>query len=302
MQEKFSYTKLDTYKQCGFKYKLKYIDGHYLYNDNIATDVGKMIHSAEESIANILINDADAKIDYINIKNTIILKSIEIAHKYPEAYDSADKSGKTYREKVNEYLTSGVYRLEKYIRFHTGYKVIAAELPFNFLVGDKLFTGFIDRIIKDEQQDMYIVQDIKTYAVPIEEKELNTLPLQFVVYSLAVMEKFNIPADKIKCQYDLPFCNIIQEAGNKPLDEENRAMLVNILKNIDNKVFEPHPQILCHWCEFCATNPNQPEAGKNLCPYHALWTRENKTLTPAMPWLGIEQHEAVLQKYISGNF
>ena len=47
----YSYSKIDTYVQCPFKYKLKYVDGNYCYHDTVNTEVGTLIHSCEESIA-----------------------------------------------------------------------------------------------------------------------------------------------------------------------------------------------------------------------------------------------------------
>ena len=55
---------------------------------------------------------------------------------------------------------------------------------------------------------------------------------------------------------------------------------------------------VCHWCEFCPTNPNQPQEGKNLCPYHSCWTKKGDTVKSAiMHWQGLENHEAILENY-----
>ena len=51
--EQYSYSKLDLYAGCGFKYKLKYIDKiQFKWTDTIATEFGTCIHSIEEDIAN----------------------------------------------------------------------------------------------------------------------------------------------------------------------------------------------------------------------------------------------------------
>lgn len=36
MAEKFSYSKLNTFESCGWKYKLQYVDGHYISADSLA--------------------------------------------------------------------------------------------------------------------------------------------------------------------------------------------------------------------------------------------------------------------------
>ena len=41
-------------------------------------------------------------------------------------------------------------------------------------------------------------------------------------------------------------------------------------------VWSPKPCPLCHWCSFCATNPNA-SIYKHECDYYSLWTPTNKT-------------------------
>ena len=45
-----SYSKLATFEQCPYKYKLIYLDNHYIKNDTIATDFGTLVHHIEEEI------------------------------------------------------------------------------------------------------------------------------------------------------------------------------------------------------------------------------------------------------------
>ena len=297
MSEKFSYSKIDTYAQCGFKYKLRYEDKHYVSTDSIATELGTVIHETEEAIANAI--KAGETINYIALKNKIIISMIELEHKYPEAWNSLDKSNRTYKEKLFEYLRNGIYRLERFLLANGHLEIVDTEKEFEFILPstDILFHGFIDRILYDKRNSKYIVQDIKTYAVPVEKKNLAT-PLQFVIYAHAMKELYGVEATDVRCSYDLPFCDLIQEAGNKTFIQDGTDKLLQLLDGISEKEFIPKPTPLCHWCEYCPTNPNQPEEAKNLCPYHSMWTKENKTQTVASHWAGMENHEYVLFEYI----
>ena len=49
--DRYSYSKISTYSQCRFKFKLKYLDKNFLFSANIATDFGSLVHSIEEDIA-----------------------------------------------------------------------------------------------------------------------------------------------------------------------------------------------------------------------------------------------------------
>lgn len=300
-KSKYSFSKLDTYDQCGFRFKLKYIDKHYISGSSIALDIGQAIHKTEEEIA--LAIQENRPIDYVALKNKLILAKCEIQHKFPVDYITPDKSGMTYDEKIYEYLQTGIYRLENLMKANPHYKIVGIEQKFDFTFEGVTFGGAIDRVIYDTKNDKYIIQDIKTYAVPVEDKKLAT-PLQFVTYVLAAKELYGVTEDNVSCSYDLPFCNLTQAAGTKGFMTRGIKKLKNLLQAIDAQQYEPTPSPLCHWCEYCPTNPNQTEAGKNLCPYHSLWTREHKNFEKASEWQGLENHEKVLEHYLlktSGN-
>ena len=76
--EKYSYSKLECYKGCAFKYKLKYVDKLNFFAQNIATELGTCVHSIEEDIANAI--KAGETINYITLKNRLILKSVLEKH------------------------------------------------------------------------------------------------------------------------------------------------------------------------------------------------------------------------------
>lgn len=294
MSENFSYSKLETYEQCSFKYKLKYVDGHYVYSSSIATEFGTAIHETEEAIAHYIMDGQD--IDYIKLKNDLLIKCLELQHKYPEDFISKDKSDRTYQDKLYYYLENGIYRLESLMKANPTYKILGAEVPFEFQYKKYgTFKGFIDRVILDTATNTCIVQDIKTWAVPAEHDKLVT-PLQFVVYSLAIRQLYS-EVNSVHCQYDLPLCELIQDAGTKGYIERGQAKLDKIFTAINAKEWTPKPTPLCHWCEFCQTNPNAPEEARYLCPYYSCWTRENKTFAKENEWQGLEQHQKILEAF-----
>ena len=295
MSEKFSYSRIDTYSQCPFRYKLRYVDKHYVNTDSLATELGTVIHATEEAIANSIKNGDP--IAYNSLKHNIIVKMIELEHKYPEAWIALDKSNRNCREKFFEYLRSGIYRLENFMLANNHLQIIDTEKEFEFTFQGTVFHGFIDRILFNTLTNKFIVQDIKTYAVPVDKKNLET-PLQFVVYTLAMKQLFGVTTDQIECSYDLPFCNLIQKAGKEGFVQIGSEKLNELLSSITEQEYTPKPTPLCHWCEYCPTNPNQDEKAKNLCPYHSLWTKENKTFSVGAKWEGLDKHEQVLFEYI----
>lgn len=301
--EKYSYSKLDTYMQCPFKYKLVYIDKKNIYTDSVATLIGTLVHATEENIAKLI--QKNEPIDYIKLKNNFIIKIAEIEKKFYKDYWTPDKNGVLYKDKIYFYLDKGIYRLEKFMKEHPTYKIVGIEQEFLFdyetaKVKKCKFKGFIDRVFYDTATDKYIIQDIKTYAEPISDEKLTT-PLQFVFYTLAADNLWGAKENQIICQYDLPFLDLTQDAGTKGYMTRGKAKLEKLFGSIDNKDFKPNPTPLCHWCIFCQTNPNQPEAAKHLCPYYSHWTRENKTFKTENEWQGMENHKLVLEHYLKSH-
>ena len=301
-KKKMSYSKVETYEQCGWKYLLQYVEGPYISTPGIALDVGNMIHDAEEKIANAI--KAGNPIDYVSIKNGIILKSLEIEHKFPKEWNEIDKSGRYYKEKIKEYLTKNIYRLENFMKAHPTYEIVGAEIPFNFDRFDYHFNGKIDRVFRNTATGEYICQDIKTWPELKDEKELVT-PLQFVVYTIALKETYpDILTEEITCQYDLPFCDATQNAGTKGFVNRGIKKLEKLITGINNKDFKPHPTPLCYWCTYCDNNPNQPKDpnARGRCPYFCHYTKERqKDFSVENEWQGLENHQAILENYLKNK-
>lgn len=306
MSDKYSYSKLDTYKQCPFRFYLNYVLGNYAYSDSIATEYGSAIHKCEEEIANAII--AKQPIDYIGIKNNFILKTIALQKKYPiEYFENDGKSDRNYVIKTIDYLDHGIYNLEKFMNEHPTYEIVGVEQKFTFeLQNNYTFTGAIDRVFHDTATDAYLIQDIKSWAVPAKDDDLIT-PLQFVIYVMAVKDLFGVTADKISCEYYLPLvdCGLTQHAGTSGFVTRGLKKITDLLNNIDSKDFTPHKSPLCNWCPYSKTNPDAAQKFKFLCPYHSNWDRQTRNKADIsksdVEWCGLEQHAALFEEYCLKN-
>lgn len=299
----YSYSKIDTYQQCPFKFKLTYVDGHYSFSNSISTELGTAIHKCEEQIA--LAIQQKNNIDYITLKNELIIKMAELQQKYLNDFHIKDKSNRTVAEKIYYYLETGIYKLEQYMKEHPTYEIVGIEKYFKFTykTGQTL-NGYIDRIFHDTATDSYLVQDIKTYAVEVEHDKLVT-PLQFVIYTLAVKELYNCDIEKISCQYYLPFCDLTQDAGTLGYVVRGTTKMEKIFEQININNFKANPSPLCNWCPFCKLNPdlvNNKDDTKFLCPYFSHWertTRDRHDITKVEnDWMGLENHEKIMEGYL----
>ncbi len=309
---KFSYSKLNTFQSCGFKYKLTYVDGHYIYTDSLASELGSTLHKCEEYMFNEL--RFGRQIDYEKVKDMFLNIKIDkkdkfdteggiyginiLKEKYKEDFYKVDDNGQSYFTKTLDYLNFGMHRLEEYLKANPDLEPFDCEKYVCYNYNGHVIGGFIDRIFYNRKTGEYIIEDIKTKGKPFKDEELIT-PLQLVIYTIGLHECLDIPYDKISCVYDLPILGIRQSAGTKGYVARGKAKLEKIFDGIAKGDWTPSPTPLCHWCSYCPTNPEQTEEAKNLCPYYSLWTRENKTREVSHKWRGMEFIEEDLSDEIA---
>lgn len=286
---KFSYSRLDKYKNCPFAYWLTYVEHHYSKGAGLAALFGTLVHMVLENIGNNI--RLGEPIDYDALKETF--RTINVAKKdpmdregdiygsevlsklYPEEwYDCNTKSGKNYDMKADDFIYSGIYRLMFYMEEHPTYKIVGCEVPFDFEWEGHLFCGFIDRLLYDTATDTYIIQDIKTRDTPFSQSELTT-PLQFVVYTMALQKMYGEDV-KVLCEYDLPIADVYQSAGSKGFVDRGQKKLRSLFEGIEDEFYDPHPSPLCYWCNFRTGGKTPKELCEPLCPYYALWTPNYK--------------------------
>ncbi len=287
--DRFSYSKISTYKQCAFKYLVKYKEKNFIDSSSIATEFGSLVHSIEEDIATAI--QTGQSIDYTGLKNKFIIEIRKLAQKYHTEFFTADKSGRTYQEKMYLYLESAIYRLEKYMKLHPELCIIGIEQKFEYdYDGVHSFNGSIDRAFQNINTGEIIIQDIKTWSVPAQNSELKA-PLQFAVYMMAAEKLWGVPFSQIKCEYDLPLCDITQPALSESIVEESKPVLDKLFKGIQDENFKPTITALCHWCEYNPlTNPSildtKPQA---ICPYFSTWQKSGDSVRDTLcKWEGAE--------------
>ena len=287
--DRYSYSKISTYKQCSMKFKLHYLDKNYLFSSSIATEFGSLTHETEEQIALSLL--AGQPINYVTLKNNFIIGCRKLAHKYPNDWTKLDKSNRTYVEKMYLYINSAIYRLEKFMLDNPDLEIIGIEQKFEYdYDGVHSFTGSIDRVFKNKTTGEIIIQDIKTWPVPAQNSELKA-PAQFTVYAMAAQQLWGVEADKIKCEYDLPLCDLRQPAISDDIIADGRPQLDKWFAGITKGDFKPTVSALCNWCQYSPlANPSilttKPEA---ICPYFSTWQKSGDNVRDVLcKWEGPE--------------
>jgi hypothetical protein len=189
------------------------------------------------------------------------------------------------------YLESAIYRLEKFMIDNPDLEIIGIEQKFEYdYDGIHSFTGSIDRAFRNKATGEILIQDIKTWPVPAQSSELKA-PAQFTVYAMAAQQLWNVEANKIKCEYDLPLCDLRQAATTNDIIADGRAQLDKWFAGITKGDFKPTVSALCNWCQYSPlANPNlistKPEA---ICPYCSTWQKSGDNVRDTLcKWEGPE--------------
>ena len=283
-----SYSKISNFEKCPLSHKLKYIDKNFSNKSTLAMEIGTILHKALELKGQMIMNGC-SEFDYeylIDItengytendgkSESHILGISELRRKYfEEFYIKDEKSGMNYEEKIKLFYEKVLpYRLE-----NTIWTPIATEQKFEFVYNERVI---IHGDIK--------ITDYKSSKAIFRDTDIKT-PMQHITYDLACILLYGKPADEH--EYDFILIDKIQgqEDGvcSKGYLKRGINKLNKLLDLMDEMEvageFPPKPTPLCYWCSFHTDSPNADPKFSGMCPYHSLWTPDNKTFETLNPY------------------
>lgn len=291
----FSYSKMEVFKNCPLQYRYKYIEKKYSQDTSIALELGSLCHYVLEQKGKMIVSGET--VDYEKL-NDILMNGVtetdektkeellgvnQLKRKYFEVWYEADNaSGASYDEKIKLFDKVLHDEMEE-----TDWKPAYFEKPFEFVWGNKvILKGFIDRI--DTKDGQYRTVDYKTSKKIYEQSKLAT-SLQFGVYALAILNEFGVLP--IESEYRFILIDDKQYALTKGWGNRLIKAMDKVFGDIEasekKNVFVPKPSPLCHWCNFCQTNP-EATIYRNECEYFSKWTPTQKTFEVNKKWNALE--------------
>lgn len=291
----FSYSKMEVFKNCPLQYRYKYIEKKYSQDTSIALELGSLCHYVLEQKGKMIVSGET--VDYEKL-NDILMNGVtetdektkeellgvnQLKRKYFEVWHEADNaSGASYDEKIKLFDKVLHDEMEE-----TDWKPTYFEKPFEFVWDNKvILKGFIDRI--DTKDGQYRTVDYKTSKKVYEQSKLAT-SLQFGVYALAILNEFGVlPTES---EYRFILIDDKQYALTKGWENRLIKAMDKVFGDIEasekKSVFVPKPSPLCHWCNFCQTNP-EATIYRNECEYFSKWTPTQKTFEVNKKWNALE--------------
>ena len=177
---KWSFSKLESYSQCGMMFKLTYID-KVSDGGNAFSDYGTWCHKLLEKWA----------------KNQI--PSFALAEEYEAHYDDeVTHSFPPFPAGMGQkYFDAGLAYFESFDGFGDEWEVVSSEERFELDIGGYPFVGVVDLVLRNKNTGSLWVIDHKSKSEASMKKELSVFRRQLYTYAMFVKQKFGKYPEKL---------------------------------------------------------------------------------------------------------
>ena len=271
-----SYSQFGMYSSCQEQFKLNYIDKLGISNANIHLIFGSAMHEVIQHFLDVMYNVTKKQALQLNLEGMLQDKLVEHFKKEKEKMGEDDPCTK---EELQEFFQDGKLILEYFrnkldkLYSKTGFRLVAIEQVLNAEIKPGVhFIGFIDILLEDLSTNEYIIIDLKTSTKGWSQyqKSDKTKISQMLLYKKFYSDKYGIPLDKIKVEYqilkrkifegaDFPIPRISKfvPANGKPSVNRAWADFKGFVDSvygeggeIIQENFPPNKGKACDWCEF----------------------------------------------------
>jgi len=257
----YSHSKLSTFEQCKYKYKLRYID--------------KIEPEIEKSIESLLGSCVHETLEWIYTKakegKTPTLDDVILYYSNIWQENYSEKILIVKKEKTpKDYFEKGIKFIIDYYTKHTPFNDGTIELEKQVFLdldteGKYRIIGYIDRLVKNKQTGKYEIHDYKT-ASNLPQKEKVETDRRLALYSIAIKKIYKVEGNIDLVWHYLAHNQKIISTRTFEQLEQLKQETINLIKEIESTIeFPTVKSILCDWCEY-----------KSLCPIH---NKEIKRIT-----------------------
>lgn len=274
---KVSYSQYGMYTTCQEQYKLNYIDKLGTSSANIHTIFGSSMHETIQHFLDVMYNVSKKQALTLNLEGMLYKQLVE--HFTKENEKMEDGMFPCTKEELGEFFEDGKLILQYFrnkldkLYSKSGFRLVAIELPLNAEIKPGVhFIGFIDIILEDLSDNSIVIIDLKTSTKGWSQYQKNdkVKTSQMLLYKKFYSEKYNVPLDKIKVEYQILKRKIF-EGADYPIPRISKFVPANgkpsvnkawdgFMEFVDSvfgeggeiiqENFPPSKGKQCDWCEF----------------------------------------------------
>ncbi len=241
----YSHSRLSTFEQCKYKYKLRYIDKiPSPIKKSVEAHLGQCVHDALEEL-------------YQNVIKGRVPELDEVLERYSTSWKEKDTEDMLIVRDLTkqDYFNKGVKFLLDYYFKHKPFNDGTLETEKRIWVTlEKGFPhkviGYIDRLVYNKEKDQYEIHDYKTAnTLPPKEKFANDR--QLALYSIAIKESHAKEKPIVLTWHYLNYnMKITSTRTNEELEKLKKEIIELIEKIEKTQEFPPTKSALCEWCEY----------------------------------------------------
>jgi len=247
----YSHSRLSTFEQCPYKYKLKYLDKIETdVPDTIETFLGSRVHETLEK----LYRDLDYQ------KKNTIEELLAFYHEEWQKHWSDEIVIVKKDYDVDHYRKMGEkYIREYYKKYHPFDQDRTIAIEERILIdldesGDYKLQGYIDRLA-EPQEGYYVIHDYKTNQRLPPQQHFDS-DRQLALYAIGVKNQYPDVKNIDLAWHFLKFNKQIKSKRSEQQLQQLKKETLKLIKKIERTTtFETNPSFLCDWCEY-----------KSICP------------------------------------
>lgn len=247
----YSHSKLDTYKTCPYKYKLRYIDRIVASEEGVEAFVGSRVHDVLERLYRGLQRGQEAHLqDALEHYEAEWEKNWHDGIKIVRAESQPDEYRRVGRQCIENYW-------KRYEPFDQAV-VVGIERKVNIALdeaGSVRLVGYVDRL--DRTGDgAYEIHDYKTGGSGLPEQAQVDADLQLAFYQMAVEQMWPDVRDVTLVWHYLAFDAELRSKRKPEALEELRRDALGLIEQVEAETkFPATESALCDWCGYQALCP-----------------------------------------------
>ena len=209
-QKHVSFSQMNVYRGCNYRWKLEYKDGLRKFTSSSHTTFGTAMHETLQSYLDVLYNDSEAKADDLDLftifKNNLISE-------YEKQVKSNNSEHYMTRGEFEEFYDDGLeiinnFKQDRAIHFYKDkVHLVGCEVPVTLPPDEDnpnvVYIGYLDVVIYNEDTGRFKIIDIKTSTSGWWKwaKEDETKQFQLLLYKRFFAKQYNISEDLIDLEF-----------------------------------------------------------------------------------------------------
>tara|TARA_R110002020_G_scaffold21575_7_gene73285 strand:+ start:9463 stop:10326 length:864 start_codon:yes stop_codon:yes gene_type:complete len=285
--ERISWSQVQIYTQCPFKWKLNYIDKNRKFTDSIYTVYGKAVHEVLQHYLTVMYDKSIKEADEIDMPNMLVDK---IKHFYGEGVKNADGEHFSTQSQLTEFCVQGAKALDWFKKNRANYfakknwELLGIEVPIDDEYNGVGVLGYIDVLMRNTKTGKIKVIDLKTSTMGWKKEKTDPMKRgQLLFYKKFIADRYNVDISMVDVEFII-IKRIVWDKGDWPVkwiqrfEPPSAGVSINrIFKQVDLFISECFNKdgsyktdgnfeklgvnTKCKWCEF-AKSPEICDKGK----------------------------------------